>query len=39
MTDVVLNEKIDEMPTLRIATDGRLVVVVDGAPVPVRLRQ
>jgi hypothetical protein len=39
MTDVVLNEKIDETPTLRIATDGRLVVVVDGAPVPVRLRQ
>ena len=39
MTDVVLNEKIDEMPTLRIATDGRLVVMVDGAPVPVRLRQ
>jgi len=39
MTDVVLNEKIDETPTLRIATDGRLVVMVDGAPVPVRLRQ
>src|SRR4051794_12930666 len=39
MTDVVLNEQIDETPTLRIATDGRLAVVVDGAPVPVRLRQ
>ena len=39
MTDVLTNEKIDETPTLRIATDGRLVVMVDGAPVPVRLRQ
>ena len=39
MTDVLMNEKIDETPTLRIATDGRLVVMVDGAPVPVRLRQ
>ena len=39
MTDVLINEKIDETPTLRIATDGRLVVMVDGAPVPVRLRQ
>ena len=39
MTDVVMNERIDETPTLRIATDGRLVVMVDGTPVPVRLRQ
>ena len=39
MTDVLTNEKIDETPTLRIATDGRLVVMVDGAAVPVRLRQ
>ncbi len=39
MTDVLINEKIDETPTLRIATDGRLVVMVDSAPVPVRLRQ
>jgi hypothetical protein len=39
MTDVLMNEKVDETPTLRIATDGRLVVMVDGAPVPVRLRQ
>jgi hypothetical protein len=39
MTDVLMNEEIDEMPTLRIAADGRLVVMVDGAPVPVRLRQ
>ena len=39
MTDVLINEKIDETPTLRIATDGRLVVMVYGAPVPVRLRQ
>ena len=39
MTDVITNEKIDGTPTLRIATDGRLVVMVDGAPVPVRLRQ
>src|SRR6185503_6458806 len=39
MTDVLMNEKVDETPTLRIATDGRLVVLVDGEPVPVRLRQ
>ena len=39
MTDVLMNEKIEETPTLRIATDGRLVVMVDGRPVPVRLRQ
>ena len=39
MTDVLMNEKFHETPTLRIATDGRLVVMVDGAPVPVRLRQ
>ena len=39
MTDVLMNEKTDEAPTLRIATDGRLVVMVDGALVPVRLRQ
>jgi len=39
MTNVLTNEKIDETPTLRIATDGRLVVMVDGTPVPVRLRQ
>jgi hypothetical protein len=39
MTNVLTNEQIDETPTLRIATDGRLVVMVDGAAVPVRLRQ
>jgi hypothetical protein len=39
MTDVLTNEQVDETPTLRIATDGRLIVMVDGAPVPVRLRQ
>jgi len=39
MLDVLMNEKIEETPTLRIATDGRLVVIGDGAPVPVRLRQ
>src|SRR5678816_1603101 len=39
MTDVLVNEKIDETPTLRIAADGQLVVLVDGTPVPVRLRQ
>jgi len=39
MTDVLIDNQIDEMPTLRTAVDGRLVVVVDGEPVPVRLRQ
>jgi hypothetical protein len=39
MTDVLMNEKFHETPTLRITTDGRLVVMVGGAPVPVRLRQ
>jgi Domain of unknown function (DUF1854) len=29
----------EETPTLRIATDGRLVLLVDGEAVPVRLRQ
>ena len=38
MLDLV-NEMTEETPTLRIATDGRLVVIVDGDPVPVRLRQ
>ena len=35
----VMNEMTEETPTLRIAADGRLVVLVDGDPVPVRLRQ
>ena len=35
----IMNEMTEETPTLRIATDGRLVVIVDGASVPVRLRQ
>ena len=35
----IINEMTEETPTLRIATDGRLVVIVDGASVPVRLRQ
>jgi len=41
MIDVIANEAIEESPTpmLRIAVDGRLVVLVDGEPVPVRLRQ
>jgi uncharacterized protein DUF1854 len=41
MIDVMPNEAIGESPTptLRIAADGRLVVLVDGDPVPVRLRQ
>jgi hypothetical protein len=41
MIDVMSNEAIGESPTptLRIAADGRLVVLVDGEPVPVRLRQ
>ena len=38
MLDLV-NEMTEETPTLRIATDGRLVVIVDGDPVSVRLRQ
>ncbi len=41
MIDVIANEAIEKSPTptLRIAIDGRLVVLVDGEPVPVRLRQ
>jgi hypothetical protein len=41
MIDVMSNEAIGESPTptLRIAADGRLVVLVGGEPVPVRLRQ
>jgi len=41
MIGVIANEAIEESPTptLRIAVDGRLVVLVDGKPVPVRLRQ
>src|SRR5262245_23917680 len=39
MLDVLMNEKAEEMPVLRTATDGRLVVIVDGEAVPVRLRQ
>jgi len=41
MIDVLVSNQIDEKPTptLRIAVDGRLVVLVDGEPVPVRLRQ
>src|SRR5689334_22802023 len=41
MIDVVLNEREEDIttPILRTAADGRLVVMVGGAPVAVRLRQ
>ena len=41
MIDVLVPDRIDDKPTptLRIAADGRLVVIVGRAPVPVRLRQ
>lgn len=41
MTTVMVSDhkKESPTPTLRIAVDGRLVVLVDGEPVPVRLRQ
>lgn len=39
MLDVLIDNQISEMPTLRTAVDGRLVVLVDGESVPVRLRQ
>jgi hypothetical protein len=41
MTTVMVSDRKKESPTptLRIAVDGRLVVLVDGEPVPVRLRQ
>jgi hypothetical protein len=41
MIDVLSSEITEETstPTLRIATDGRLVVVIDSLPIPVRLRQ
>ena len=41
MIDVMSHDAIEESPTptLRIAADGRLVVLIDSVPVPVRLRQ
>ena len=41
MTEIVIREsdKPTDSPELRMATEGRLVVVVDGTPVPVKLRQ
>jgi hypothetical protein len=39
MIDVLIDNQTSETPTLRTAVDGRLVVLVDGEPVPVRLRQ
>jgi hypothetical protein len=41
MTTVLVSDRRKESPTptLRIAIDGRLVVLVEGEPVPVRLRQ
>lgn len=41
MTTVMVSDhkKESPTPTLQIAVDGRLVVLVDGEPVPVRLRQ
>jgi hypothetical protein len=41
MIDVVLSEREEEAtaPILRTAADGRLVLLIDGKPVPVRLRQ
>ena len=39
MVAVQLNDRIDRHPVLRIAPDGRLVVLLGGALVPVRLRQ
>src|SRR5690349_9998974 len=41
MIDVLVSDRMDEKstPTLRTAVDGRLVVLIDGEPVPVRLRQ
>src|SRR3954468_23719277 len=41
MTEVISSEPIEEtpMPTLRMAPEGRLNVMIDGKSVPVRLRQ
>ena len=42
MIDVMLSSEPDEetpTPTLRIASDGRLVVLVDDVPIRVKLRQ
>jgi len=40
MTDTIVHESTSSnSPELRLATEGRLVVVVDGTPVPVTLRQ
>jgi hypothetical protein len=41
MIDVLVSDQTERArtPTLRIATDGRLVVLIDSVPVPVRLRQ
>ena len=39
MTDMLIDNQTNEALVLRTAVDGRLVVLVDGEPVPVRLRQ
>lgn len=41
MIDVVLSEREEEIttPILRTAADGRLVILIDEKPMPVRLRQ
>ena len=41
MIDIVLSEREEEttLPELRTAPDGRLVILVDGKPVAIRLRQ
>ena len=41
MTKVLVADRKKESstPTLRTAADGRLAVVVDSVPIPVRLRQ
>jgi uncharacterized protein DUF1854 len=41
MIDVVLNEREEEIttPILRVAPDGRLVILIDEKPLAVRLRQ
>ena len=38
-TLVVHEGEETDVPVLRIAPDGRLLVIIDGVPVPVRLRQ
>lgn len=41
MISTLVSDRIEETPTptLRIAADGRLIVLIDAVPVPVRLRQ